>query len=642
MSHLLGRARARLQLSPARSALAALLLLAALAASIAACSRTKQLDLIITVPSALVDQTRWIELSVYDNVQCNLAGRVSYGEAPVAGPIKRLLFSPGDDMSKVPALGDLPSGYYAFVAQVKNEKCQVIARGCDGLEIGSADTVRIGTKPDETIGPECGAGLSCQLAQCLPQRAGQNCSLDVIGSGPLSVYDDPTGNENQETEGLAVAAPAVRSMGDRFLVSYGQFDVNDGDKTTLIAQPIARNGGLFPYAHPDLSGRCVNYPQDDGTALAWSPADATGVVAMSRTQCSDSGEPANTAVTVVGFDSQLATPRSTTLSLSGAASAPTRTIAFGQNQGVASLGGGEWLIAPIVWGQAEAIVLRESGSGPSAGFEVVDDNGPARVQFGLRSTADVLVEHVSASVAASSTSVVLVAVNHLNGDLPVIPISDAGVDDAGGGDAGNDGGSGGLGRPAPPFREGEITDANSQVSVQFLPIDRLNSSAVLPEPFVTSSRFASAALVDNRAFVVADSPGSVSDPTLFALDYNPNDNAGIAPIAENYAILTNGEAQSTEVDYADVAVADDRVFVATAIPGDVILTLFGTAATGPSVIRSIRLSQVRASTVGSIRDGRVSVTVDRNRVIVVWTTAKVLKANDPMGGYVIFACEPPT
>ncbi len=616
-----GPARPHLQLDRRRSVVAAVLLLGASVALIGACDRVKTLDFLITVPPTLEQSTRWIEISVYDNVQCSLAGRVAYGEAPVAGPIRRVLFSPGDDTSKIPALGDLPSGYYAFVAQVKDADCRVIARGCDGLDIGSADTVRIATRPDTQDGPPCGQGLTCQLAQCLPQRSGQNCSLDVIGSGPLSVYIDPETPANRETEGLAVAAPAVRAISSTFLATYGQFNVDDGDRTTVVAQPIARNGGLFRFVPNSFLGRCTNQPQEDGTGLAWSTRDNTGLSVVSQTQCDAAGEPTNTALQFFGFDKDIAALGDGTISISRMNVPGPLTL--GQNHAVASLGGGRWVVAPVIAGQAEAVFIAENGAPPRGGFEVLNEGvGQVRVPFGIPASEFVTWSQTTAAIDVSTSSVVMVAINE--GAMVGEPVTDAGTGDAG-----------------PTFRQGEVPDAERSLSVQFLPLDRVRPGATLPTPYVIPSRFASVAIVDNRAFVVGDGAGP-SDPDLYAINFDPAANPAQPPTAERYAVLTNGEAQSSAVDYADVAVAFDRVFVATAIPGDIILTLFGTAATNPSALQSIRLSQVRASTVGSIRDGRVSVAVEGNRVIVVWTTAKQLKANDPMGGYVIFACEPPT
>lgn len=618
----------RALLSPARSALAGFVLLASLVAMIAACTRTAGIDFLITVPNSLSSQVMWIEVSVYKDVQCSLAGRVAYGEAPTEGPVKRLIWSPTDGQPAPPELGDLESGYYAFVVQVKNTNCEIIARGCDGLDIGDGGTIRIPTKPDSQNGPGCDSSMTCELGQCIPKRTGQNCSLDVVGSGPLV--------QGSEGTGLIVAAPAARFVGSDFLVSYGEFSSDVGTTTTLISQLIARNGGLRQFVPTQFARRCSGYPQNDGTGLAWS-AEGTGLVGFARNECTN-GELQSTAVELMMIDANanFKDERAATLNLS---SAELGEIRFGQNHAIASLGGGKWAISPVIAGRAEAVFIeevnrpgtREEGGGNT--FEVSDAEGGAgqvRYQFGLSDA-----RQVSANLEASGTSVVMVAINEY-GEEPPPPEEDGGESDAGP-DGGDDDAGDASGQA---IRQQPDTIGFRKLSVQFLPIDKVGALAPLPTPFAIESRFASVAMIANRALVVGDDNGDLQNPTLFAFDFDPNGNQAVTAEPLRNTILTNGEAQGTEVDYADIAVANDRAFVATAIPGDIILTVFSQASNQPSVLRSLRLSQVRASTVGSIRNGRVTVAANQNRVLVAWTTATELKDNDPIGGYAIFACEP--
>lgn len=626
----LGRARerwtARARSSPTRSALAGVAFLGALVALIAACARTSGVDFLITVPNSISSQVMWIEVSVFDNVQCSLAGRVSYGEAPTDGPVKRLIWSPTAGQPAPPELGELPPGYYSFVAQVKNANCEVIARGCDGLDIGKGGTVRIATRPDSQNGPPCDSTMTCEMGQCVPRRTGQNCSLDVVGSGPLV--------QGTRARALSVAAPVARSVGNDFLVGYGEFDSDSGKETLLVSQLIARNGGLKPYVPTAFERRCAAIPQRDATGLAWS-AEGTGLMGFARNECSDEDGPLSIGVELmlIGSDAVQKDERAATINLGG--NPPAGEILFGQNHAMASLGGGKWALAPVIAGRSEAIFIEEASlpneQGQMKNTFVVSDaegGGQLRYQFGLEGA-----RHVSANIEASGTSVVMVAINEFD-DGPPIPEEDGGEPDPDAGDP--DAGDPDAGQA---IRQQENPIGFRQASVQFLPIDKLASRMPLPTPHVMTTRFASVALIENRALVVADGY-TLQDPTLFAFDYNPAENQAAIAAPLEFAILTNGEAAGTEIDYADVTVSNDRAFVATAVPGDIILSVFSQASTQPNVFRSLRLSQVRASTVSSIRNGRVSVAASQNRVLVAWTTATDLQPNDPIGGYAIFACEP--
>ena len=89
----------------------------------------------------------------------------------------------------------------------------------------------------------------------------------------------------------------------------------------------------------------------------------------------------------------------------------------------------------------------------------------------------------------------------------------------------------------------------------------------------------------------------------------------------------------------DVAIVGDRAYFAALMDGIIELRAYDGASTLLTPLSGVSLqNEPRISAVDHVRDGRVAIAATESRVAVVWTTAKVLKDNDPSGGYAVFAC----
>jgi hypothetical protein len=138
------------------------------------------------------------------------------------------------------------------------------------------------------------------------------------------------------------------------------------------------------------------------------------------------------------------------------------------------------------------------------------------------------------------------------------------------------------------------------------------------------------AATGTRVIVMSDGSGPGRSVTYHAFDLDATQPA------ETNGFSVEGAAPVTT---GDVAIQGDRVFFAALKTGAISLQAYAGASTTPRALRSVDFSkESRIPAINLVRDGRVAVAVTDTRVAVAWTTAKTLGANDPTGGYAVFAC----
>ncbi len=195
------------------------------------------------------------------------------------------------------------------------------------------------------------------------------------------------------------------------------------------------------------------------------------------------------------------------------------------------------------------------------------------------------------------------------------------------GDAGDEAGGGGGG--------GGDEETGPQLNLVMVPpntaVELFNADAQTPRPaFSFPGVWGAVAALGTRVMVVSDGGGSVRSVTYRTFDLDRS------PTADTNGFSVEGAGT---VSNADVTLVANRAFIASLKPGAVSLNVLKDAATTPLPLREVNFSKLpRIPSVSLVRDGRVAVAATLNRVIVAWTTAKVLTANDAAGGYAVFAC----
>jgi hypothetical protein len=149
-------------------------------------------------------------------------------------------------------------------------------------------------------------------------------------------------------------------------------------------------------------------------------------------------------------------------------------------------------------------------------------------------------------------------------------------------------------------------------------------------PFTLGGTWGAVAANASRAYVLGGSSGQTL--TFGAFDL------GAASAA---ATATFPPPAQGAIAGGDVAFQGDHVFFAVEQPGAVSLIVYDHASTTPTFLSSIQLaSDPRVPSQLGVRDGRVAVAASDSRVLVAWITAASLDANDPVGGYALYACAP--
>ncbi len=229
----------------------------------------------VDLPSAVVNQTAWIEIGAFPSA-CPSPAQLG-GGLPASGFTERVAYRRDDP--PLP-LGAIPSGRYGFAAVARDDNCGVVAAGCTLADVSSARAVDVPMDATSSLDAgACSAGLVCDYARCVPPTsgsdpaAGAGCSMRLVGAGPLP---DPLPG------GPLVSAPAIVPTATGFLIAYAEYIDFDGT-TRVTLQPIDASGGAPLPQQQTLDGHCPNQTKMDAAGLVM---DATGgLFVMSRPPC---------------------------------------------------------------------------------------------------------------------------------------------------------------------------------------------------------------------------------------------------------------------------------------------------------------------------------------------------------------------
>lgn len=563
-----------------RSALRALLSLVLLGA---ACKGKAEVGLEIAIPRSAVADTTWFEIGAFREASCAALVPMLLDGVP-DGAETRVAFRRDDAQS--PRIGDLRRAKYAFAAVAKGDDCRVLAVGCSEADLADTEQVTIAMTATENPTGACGLGSACQAARCVPandnsnESVGAQCSLELLGAGPLA---NPVGGA-----GTLVSAPAIAATPSGFVIVYREVDPN-GATARVTVLPIDPAGGSLDPARPQLKGRCANSSEFDGVGLVMN--GESGQIVLARSACG--AKPGLELLTFatkpqVEIDQDFRSsdsPTAQALELSGGHVAAQRAA-------------------------GNVVVFTEDGASRVAtikpGVGVTAPSG----SFGPTTGA------TGAWAAASDKVLALLAAGPAPGATPV---GDAGAD--GGSDAGG-GAGGGTEEDGPTLRLLVVPVATG--------IDQFDAAQNKPRAPVTfSGQWGAVAALGTRVIVLSDGdgPGRSASYRTFDLDKTTSELSGFS--VEGAGKVTTG----------DVAIVGDRVFFAALKQGSVSLHVYANASTTPTPLREVLFSkQPRIAGIETVKDGRIAIAANDKRVAVVWTTAKILNANDSTGGYAVFAC----
>ncbi len=542
----------------------------------AACKGNRDIGLEITVPSDLVSSTAWFEVGAYKDASCAAVLPMLANGVP-EGATARVAFRRQD--ASGPKFGNIPNGKYVFAAVARDEECAVLAMGCNEEDVGDVDKVTIRMDAiDEPTG-KCTVGASCQAAKCVP--ANDNSDPSVGAGCSLELLGAGPLINSAGGQGTLLSAPAIAATSAGFAIVYRELDPNGGG-ARLILLPIDSAGGALTPEKPGLPDRCATSDETDGIGLVMK--DDSGMIALARAPCG--GKP---ALELLNF----------TATIDGA---PGVTI-------------GKFLVstsprdARVTLGPARASALR-----PGGGLVVFTEGGVARVanmdpQKGIvepSGTFGGTTGITDAWIAANDKVLALLAAG-TGGTIP----TDGGAD---------------TGDPI-----GEESTLRLLTLPANTPVDTISAAQSAPRaPVVFPGTWASIASLAGRVIVLSDGTGPGRSVTYRAFDLNrdtPSDTSGFS--VEGAGKVTAG----------DVTIVGNRAYFAALKQGAIGLHVYDNASTTLTPLRSISFGrEPRISAINTVRDGRVSVAATASRVAVAWTTAKVLGANDPAGGYAVFGC----
>ena len=452
------------------------------------CAQMPAVGFTVILPSAISASATWIELGVFPG-RCPGATELA-GGIPPEGTISRVAFRRAD--VHPPAIGDLKKGPYAFAAVARGDDCSVLAAGCSVVDVTDSRSVEVDLTATQTPAGACSSGTQCVDALCVPNSnnsdpsLGQDCSLTLVGAGPLA--------DSLAGEGTLVSAPAITATSVGFLIAYREFDPTQGvARLTLI--PVDAGGGALLAQQTTLPGRCVQSEESDATSLAF--AGDNGNVAVARAPCMGVG----------GLDLFDIDPMGN-VQKSGFNAAGNARILLANAHALASTPAQDGLLLALTE-NAQALVTRATD---------VAVSGQPATPFGGSGPMS------SAWVATTDQVIALLAL---------------GTDLGGGGGGADSGAEGG----APP------TEAGTGGGVPSLRIRLASPNAnlgTLPTPFIFPGAFAGIAAEGTRVFVVSDSPAASSPVGYRAFDLGKTDPVA----AEGFAPQGLGPVLSADVALA--------------------------------------------------------------------------------------------
>ncbi|HVH45740.1 MAG TPA: hypothetical protein VM925_25480, partial [Labilithrix sp.] len=449
--------------------------------------------------------------------------------------------------------------------------------------VGDTEKVQIPLTASAEPTGRCPAGATCQAAMCIPANdnsnpsVGAGCSLELLGAGPLV---NSTGGQ-----GTLMSAPAIGATSTGFIVVYREVDPF-GANARLVLLPIDSGGGALRPETPGLERGCENSEETDGVGLIVN--DDSGKITLARPPCG--GQP---ALELLNFTTtNEAEPGRPTLGRFLVSSSPNEArVALGAARPASRRPGGDVVVF------TEAGVARIANVDSEKG--IVGPNGTFGGTTGI----------TDAWVTANDKILALLAA----GPAGSTPFVDAGAD-----------------AQAPPEPTGD-SELRLLVLPASTPLETINAQQNTPRaPVAFAGTWGSLAALGGRAIVLSDGIGGGNSVIFRAFDLNkdtPSDTNGFS--FEGAGKVTAG----------DVTVLGNRAYFAALKPGAVALHVYDNASTTLTPLRDVTFAlEPRISAISTIRDGRIALAATESRVAVTWTTAKVLGANDPPGGYAVFAC----
>jgi hypothetical protein len=248
-----------------------------LLAAAASCQKTPSVTFEVVMSPDVSNAAQWVEVGVFPG-NCPTANDL-LGGLPVSGMIARVAFEKGN--LTPPPIGDLKKGSYGFAAVARDPNCAVLATGCSVVDVSSARDVSITVAATSQGGGACPAAESCLDARCVPSlengdaSLGANCSLRIIGGGPLGDPLDLSGSD-------VTSGPAIAPTETGFIVAYREYDQLSGAARLTVAT-IDAGGGLTVPTPTTLPGQCPAQDESDGVGLGY--AQGFGLVVSTRPQC---------------------------------------------------------------------------------------------------------------------------------------------------------------------------------------------------------------------------------------------------------------------------------------------------------------------------------------------------------------------
>ncbi len=550
----------------------------------AGCRNKPQVSLEVAIPSAISDKTKWIEIGVFGGTSCATVSSLLPGGIPPEGSAARLAF---DRKRTPPALGDLPKARYAFAAVGKDENCGVVAHGCTDVDVEVETSVAISLRAVNNGAQPCAGGTRCLSGRCVPGNdlsdpaIGADCSLDLLGAGPLG---DPIG-----TGAILVSAPAVVPTASGFLIGYRQFDPSGGQAFGSFVL-VDNSGGARAAPLHALSARCSSSDENDAMSMAFSSDNNAGLAVLSRAACNTN--PSGTdqllidgtgMVGLTGFDGLGESRRllSNAHALAYDAKGNHFLLAFTQDKE-----------AEIVFANGNKLEpgtpIKFGGQGPKTGAWVV------------------VSDSVRAFLAAGT-----------GGDLP-LPA-----------DGGTDSG--------PPTLDAGTGGSTLRLQVISASSDPSTLTAT-PVQSTFPGTWGSIAATGGLVVVASDGTNPTKQVTFRVFDA-----AGISAAPRGTEIVVDGPGKIAYADVAISPDRDRLLFaIEKASPptgSTIVLRAFTQATTTPVPKSPVFLSKdARIPTLGALRDGNIAVAATDTRVAVAWTTGKNLTDKDTVGGYALFAC----
>lgn len=552
----------------------------------AACNGKSEVSFQIALPSSVAANVEWFEIGAFRDASCAALLPLLNGGVP-DGATRRIAFSREQQAS--PRVGDLPRGSYAFAAVAKDKDCVVLATGCAEANLGKSDSVDVQMAEIDAPGGACGVGASCQAARCVPAddngdpSIGANCSLELLGAGPLA---NPVAGA-----GTLVSAPAIAATPNGFVVVYREVDPN-GTTARITILPVDNGGGALDPARPPVAGRCPNSEENDGIGLAMK--DTQGRIVLARPACGT-----QPGLEVLRFTSA---PEVSVDQVAKSSDSNAQKLFLSPSTAVAQRPGGD-VVAFVEDGVARASTLgANSVTGPTGTFGTPGSTG--------------------AWVAATDKVIAMLAAGPGDGTPTQL---DAGGD---GGDAGD--ASVEAGTPT------GTTDDGPTLRLTMGPATASLADFVAPDrprpPIAFPGEVGGIAARAGRVIVVSDGGGPGRSVTWRTFDVDST-----API-DTDGFSVEGKDKVTAVD---IAMQGDRAYFAALKPGQIVLSVYANASTKPTQLRQASLArEPRIPLAQTVRDGRVAIAATDTRVAIAWTTAKTLTNNDATGGYAVFACGP--